>query len=314
MLREYKDAWNRHLSAVFVTVDAVVRCAGRVLLIRRGRRRAAACTPCPAASSSRARPSGESCLRELVEETHLELPEETMRAALREVAVFDHPDRSQRGRIITHAHYFDFGDREPPQVRADDDAQSVEWVPTESLASMEDRFHDDHFHILDRFLGLIREGERGVTPQDSMKTDFPRPFTTVDIAIFTAVDEDVEGAARAASVEGGRTRRALSGRVGAAGRLRRRRARCGSRQPARAASCARRPASRAPTSSSWGAGAARRATRAGWSATHAYFALLPADGLELERARTPPMSRGSTSTRCRAASSRSTTRRSCAPR
>ena len=51
----------------------------------------------------------QSCLRELVEETHCHLPEATMRAALQSVAVFDHPDRSQRGRTITHAHYFEIG-------------------------------------------------------------------------------------------------------------------------------------------------------------------------------------------------------------
>ena len=64
--------------------------------------------------------------------------------------------RSQRGRTITHAHHFDLGDRELPEVRADDDAASVEWVPVAQLAAMEDRFFDDHFHMLDHFLGLTR--------------------------------------------------------------------------------------------------------------------------------------------------------------
>jgi bifunctional NMN adenylyltransferase/nudix hydrolase len=71
--------------------------------------------------------------------------------------VFDHPDRSQRGRTITHAHYFDLGDRELPEVRADDDAARAEWVPIAALASMEDRFFDDHFHMLDHFLGLTSD-------------------------------------------------------------------------------------------------------------------------------------------------------------
>jgi bifunctional NMN adenylyltransferase/nudix hydrolase len=77
-----------------------------------------------------------------------------MRRSLVEAAVFDHPDRSLRGRTITHAHYFDLGERELPEVQADDDAQAVEWVPVEKLLSLEDQFHDDHFHMLDHFLGL----------------------------------------------------------------------------------------------------------------------------------------------------------------
>jgi bifunctional NMN adenylyltransferase/nudix hydrolase len=96
----------------------------------------------------------QSCLRELAEETHCELPESHMRDALQSVAVFDHPDRSQRGRTITHAHYFDLGDAPFPAVRADDDAMQVEWVPVEKLAAMEEEFFEDHFHMLDHFLVL----------------------------------------------------------------------------------------------------------------------------------------------------------------
>jgi bifunctional NMN adenylyltransferase/nudix hydrolase len=77
-----------------------------------------------------------------------------MRQSLKATAVFDHPDRSLRGRTITHAHYFDLGERKLPEVHADDDAQSAEWIPITQLASLEERFHDDHFHMLDYFLGL----------------------------------------------------------------------------------------------------------------------------------------------------------------
>ena len=59
----------------------------------------------------------QSCLRELAEETHCDVPEATLRAALQSVAVFDHPDRSQRGRTITHAHYFDLGNAPCPPCR-----------------------------------------------------------------------------------------------------------------------------------------------------------------------------------------------------
>ena len=155
MLKKYKAAWRAAPYApVFVTVDAVVRCADRILLIRRGKAPGRGLHAVPGGFIEERETTWQSCLRELEEETHLKLLDDTMRSSLREVAVFDHPDRSLRGRTITHAHYFDFGDREPPEVRADDDAMSVEWVPISELAAMEDRFHDDHFHMLDHFLGL----------------------------------------------------------------------------------------------------------------------------------------------------------------
>lgn len=160
MLRRYKQAWAAAPYApVFVTVDAVVRCAGHVLLIRRGQAPGKGLHAVPGGFIEARETAYQSALRELEEETHLQLPD--MHDCLRETAVFDHPDRSLRGRTITHAHFFDLGDRELPEVRADDDAQSVEWVPVERLLSMEALFHDDHFHMLDHFLGLT---ERPAAP------------------------------------------------------------------------------------------------------------------------------------------------------
>ena len=159
MLREYHEAWrDAPYPPVFVTVDAVVRCADHVLLIQRGRAPGVGLYAVPGGFIEQRETAYQSTLRELAEETHLELLAETMHRSLRTTAVFDHPDRSLRGRTITHAHYFDLGERELPEVRADDDAQSVAWVPITEIPALEDRFHDDHFHMLDHFLGLTREG------------------------------------------------------------------------------------------------------------------------------------------------------------
>ena len=83
------------------------------------------------------------------------------RAALRGVRVFDHPGRSQRGRVITHAHCFELDLPALPPVQGADDARAAAWVSIDTLTAREDRFFDDHFHILDTFLGLLadRPGE-----------------------------------------------------------------------------------------------------------------------------------------------------------
>ncbi len=155
LLREYKAAWaGSPYPPVFVTVDAVVRCAGHVLLIQRGNAPGKGLYAMPGGFIEMRETAYQSCLRELEEETHLSVLGVTMKQALVEAAVFDHPDRSLRGRTITHAHYFDLGERELPEVRADDDALSVEWMPIARLPGLENRFHDDHFHMLDHFIGL----------------------------------------------------------------------------------------------------------------------------------------------------------------
>jgi len=158
MLRQYRQAWAQSPHPpVFVTADAVVRCAGQVLLVRRGRPPGRGLSAVPGGFIEPRETVYQSAVRELREETHIDLPEASLRHCLKEVAVFDHPDRSQRGRTITHAHYFDLGQPHLPEVKAGDDAEAVEWVPVDRLASMEDRFHDDHFHMLDHFLGLTED-------------------------------------------------------------------------------------------------------------------------------------------------------------
>jgi bifunctional NMN adenylyltransferase/nudix hydrolase len=154
-LRKEKVLWaGSPYTPVFVTVDAVVQCGRQVLLIERGRSPGKGLFAVPGGFIEPRETAWQSALRELAEETGLRLLDSDMRSALKAVQVFDHPDRSQRGRVITHAHWFDLGPRRPPEVRAGDDASAVRWVPIEELAGMEERFHDDHFHMLDLFFGL----------------------------------------------------------------------------------------------------------------------------------------------------------------
>jgi bifunctional NMN adenylyltransferase/nudix hydrolase len=154
-LRQEKAKWaGSPYPPVFVTVDAVVQCGGRVLLIRRGRSPGKGLLAVPGGFIEQRETAYQSALRELEEETRMRLLEGDMKNALKAVHVFDHPDRSLRGRVITHAHFFDLGARRLPEVQAADDAAAAEWISIENLAAMEDRFHDDHFHMLDFFFSL----------------------------------------------------------------------------------------------------------------------------------------------------------------
>lgn len=158
MLRDYREAWARApYPPVFVTVDAVVRCAGHVLLVRRGQAPGKGLRAVPGGFIEQRETLYQSAVRELQEETGIGLLEMTLRQSLQAVAVFDHPDRSQRGRTITHAHFFDLGDIELPEVRAGDDAAEVQWVSIAELPALEQAFLDDHFHMLDHFLALTPE-------------------------------------------------------------------------------------------------------------------------------------------------------------
>src|SRR5437764_1984184 len=154
-LAQEHDKWaGSPYPPVFVTVDAVVRVADQVLLIRRGRAPGRGLLAVPGGFIEQRETAYQSAVRELQEETGFELLPSEMEFALKDKRVFDHPDRSQRGRVITHAFYFDLGQRLRPEIAGSDDAAEARWVPIAELPSLEEQFHDDHFHILDSFLGI----------------------------------------------------------------------------------------------------------------------------------------------------------------
>jgi bifunctional NMN adenylyltransferase/nudix hydrolase len=142
---------------VLATVDAVVQAGGHVLLIRRGRSPGKGLWALPGGFLEPAEAMLHATLRELMEETGLPVSMRDMRQALRGQQVFTHPERSQRGRILTHTFHFDLGPIAPPPVQGADDAASAQWMPIEQLVSIETQLHDDHFHMLDVFLGLTRD-------------------------------------------------------------------------------------------------------------------------------------------------------------
>jgi bifunctional NMN adenylyltransferase/nudix hydrolase len=153
-LHDYRRAWTAApFPPVFVTVDAVVTCGSHVLLIRRGRSPGRGLLALPGGFLELAETTLQSALRELREETCLTLPAPA-RTPVRSIA-FDHPQRSQRGRTISHAFHFDLGDAALPTVEAADDASEARWVSVTSLVEVESELFDDHFHILDTFLGLV---------------------------------------------------------------------------------------------------------------------------------------------------------------
>ncbi|GAA5784958.1 bifunctional nicotinamide-nucleotide adenylyltransferase/Nudix hydroxylase [Chitiniphilus shinanonensis] len=157
-LAEHRRQWARApYPPVFVTVDAVVACHGHVLLIQRGGQPARGTWALPGGFLDQRERVAEAAIRELIEETRLAVPRETLLAARRPGVLFDHPDRSIRGRTLTHAFFFPLPLAELPAIAAADDAVAAQWVPLAELRRMEGELCEDHFMILDHFLGLLND-------------------------------------------------------------------------------------------------------------------------------------------------------------
>lgn len=152
-LEGYRRAWSvAPYPPSFVTADAVVVCAGHVLLVERAGQPGRGLWALPGGFVDPHETTLEAAVREAGEETGL--PAEALAGALVAREVFDRPDRSLRERTVTHAFHFELPAGPPPKVAGADDAAQARWVPLAEARRMRPRMFEDHFFILERFLGL----------------------------------------------------------------------------------------------------------------------------------------------------------------
>lgn len=156
--RRFQEKYRKqfeHLpyAPTFVTADAVVFCAGHVLMVRRGAYPGKGLLAFPGGFlDAQTDKSVKDCaLRELREETRIKVPPAVLESSIVNDRVFDAIKRSARGRTITHAFNIQLKDLQLPKVRGGSDAARAEWIPFAELKSEE--CFEDHYQIFEYFLG-----------------------------------------------------------------------------------------------------------------------------------------------------------------
>lgn len=157
-IKEQQALWHGSpYPVIFSTADAIVTINKHVLLGKRKYYPGKGLWAIPGGFVEKGESVLNAALRELKEETQIELSTKTLLNNLKSVSVFDHPKRSCRGRIITHAHFFELAQLDFPDLKAADDLQVASWVPIKKLNAMEEQLFEDHFHILNTFLAFKKE-------------------------------------------------------------------------------------------------------------------------------------------------------------
>ena len=152
----YRAKWDAApYPPTFVTADAVVVQGAHVLLIRRRNRPGRGLWALPGGFVERDEFVLDAAVRELEEETGLQVEPAHLRRSLLATRVFDSPFRDMRGRVITHASLFHLQPVEPalPAANAADDAAEARWVPLDTLRSEE--MFSDHFQVIAALTALI---------------------------------------------------------------------------------------------------------------------------------------------------------------
>ena len=149
-LQDYKASW-RHgpFPPVFVTLDALVTCNNHILLVQRKHCPGKGLWALPGGFLDQDERIEDGVFRELVEETNIDVSLDQLRKSLKGVRVFDYPERSLRGRIITHVGQIKLNSKhELPKISAADDAEDARWVLFDDFWKMSEQMIDDHYQIV----------------------------------------------------------------------------------------------------------------------------------------------------------------------
>jgi bifunctional NMN adenylyltransferase/nudix hydrolase len=135
------------------TADAVDVQSGHILLVRRGARPGRGQLALPGGFVQPEETALDGAIRELHEETQLDIPAEVLRTSLSGRDLFDDPHRSSRGRTFTAAFRFDLRPQPRlPAVCGADDAEQAFWLPLARLRSEE--MFEDHYYIVQKMVGI----------------------------------------------------------------------------------------------------------------------------------------------------------------
>lgn len=155
--REFVETYKKQFAGlvyppVFVTTDAVVIQSGHVLLVERKSEPGKGLLALPGGFLNQNERIIDGVIRELREETKIKVPGPVLRGSIKRTEVFDHPDRSARGRTITHACLIELPDGELPKVKGADDAKTAKWYPIGNIDSA--TMFEDHYQIIKEMTGV----------------------------------------------------------------------------------------------------------------------------------------------------------------
>jgi len=155
---DYKSSWQGSpFIPTFNTSDVIVMQSGHILLITRGFLPGKGLLALPGGFVNQNETTRDAAIRELVEETNIKLPESVIEGRLStSPIVADYPGRSLRGKVISHAYTLRLQDTlKLPKVKGGDDARNAEWHEIGTVIQHPEWFFEDHWHIINKALGLF---------------------------------------------------------------------------------------------------------------------------------------------------------------
>jgi len=153
LVEEYKKEWAASpYPPIFVAGDALVICKEHILLIKRGAFPGKGLFAMAGGFLDQNEPIMHCAIRELIEETGIDLSYGELSKSIKAYQVFDAPEREPRGRMISHTFLFELQLPSLPKVKAADDASEAMWFPLKDLNKIRSQLGGDHYKIIKKML------------------------------------------------------------------------------------------------------------------------------------------------------------------
>ena len=156
---KYKASWkDAPYAPTFVTVDACVIQSGHVLLVRRAAQPGKGLWALPGGFVEQHEKLLDAAIRELIEETSIELSVRQLYGSVVDKELFDDPSRSLRGRTITTCFLLKLLDTVGlPKVKPQKgEGLEIKWWPIADAKANTSMWYEDHGHIFQTMLGRIK--------------------------------------------------------------------------------------------------------------------------------------------------------------
>lgn len=150
-IKEYRAKWSAApYDPIFMTVDTVVIQSGHVLVNVRDNFPGVGLWALPGGFLEKNERIIDAAIRELKEETRIELSDAQLYGAIKAKEIFDDPGRSLRGRTITTAFLLRLNDsKNLPKVKPQKgEVKKVMWVPLSDALACPENWFEDHYSIL----------------------------------------------------------------------------------------------------------------------------------------------------------------------
>jgi bifunctional NMN adenylyltransferase/nudix hydrolase len=157
-IEKYKKDWQAAPYApTFNTVDACVIQSGHVLVNVRDNFPGKGLWALPGGFLEQGERLIDGAVRELLEETRIELSKAQLYGSIKSKEIFDHPDRSLRGRTLTVCYLFKLDDSKPlPRTKPQKgEVKKVMWVPINEALRRTEMWFEDHHPMLSTMYGRL---------------------------------------------------------------------------------------------------------------------------------------------------------------